>query len=212
MKTCLPISATMNERPGVVAIGTCFFVRGRTEGVKLVTCAHLTTRDTDYARMERWPTHFDLHVSRGNPVAVPLFGSDGASCSGKVYTDEGAMVDLVVLQVIESALHRSGPLAGVKVFDLAEPHAMPSRGDPIWSYGFPMSGTTWPQTQPNIIVGKYRALVENGAHEADLAAIPGHSGGPVVDAKGDLVGMAIGQTPDDVDRIIPLNIIELVAR
>ena len=75
-----------------------------------------------------------------------------------------------------------------------------------------MSGKTWPNAKPNVIRGTYRELLENGAHEAELAAIPGHSGGPVVDATGNLIGMTIGQTHDDVDRIIPLNIIEMIAR
>lgn len=212
MKICLPLSAALTEKPGIVAIGTCFFVRGRTEGVKLVTCAHLTTQDTNYARMERWPKHLDLHIAPGKPIALPLFRPDGAPCAGKVYTGEGAMVDLIVLQVVDAALYGGGPLAGLKIFDFTKPHAAPRRSDPIWSYGFPMSGTSWPQAQPNVIAGLYRRLLENGAHEAELAAIPGHSGGPVVDANGDLVGMAIGQTADDVDRIIPLNIIEMIAR
>lgn len=208
----LPLSANIRHRLGMVSTGTCFLVRGKAEGVKLVSCAHLATNDTDFQDSSRWPDTFQLHIwgrrsfdlaalAVENGIRGPVFG--------RVNTAEGTMVDVFTLSVVEAALE--GPLAGVRVFDLNDDAATPKEGDTVISYGYPLNGKTWPYAQPKSLEGIYHHKLSDGAHEVEIGMVPGHSGGPVLTKNGKLVGMGIGQQ-DVLDRVIPIDVISLIAR
>lgn len=209
---CLPISANLKERPGVVSVGTCFLVRGKSEGVKLVTCAHLATQDKNFADLTRWPAALELHIMGKASFPLPLFATEGAR-HGPAFqplkSAEGAMVDILALPVNPSAI--AGILAGVKIFDIISDIFDPKVGDSVASHGFPHINKTWPYEKANAIIGTYIRRVANGAHEAKMGLIDGHSGGPVTSTDGKLLGIGIGQE-GEFDRILPIDIIALLVR
>ena len=211
MKVCLPISAKLVEHSDKHGIGTCFLVRGKSEGVKLVTCAHLATEDVNFADLTRWPSFFSLYAARLSPIALALFATEHGPrrpTFQPLRVAGGVMADLVALPV-PNAL--SGTLTGVRVFDLAADSHSPSAGEEVVSYGFPFSGKPWPDAEPNKMVGPYLSRRQTGAHEAKIGMQKGHSGGPVLSKSGKLIGMGIGQQ-GDVDRIIAVDVIQLLVR
>jgi hypothetical protein len=208
----LPISANIRHRPGVVSTGTCFLVRGKAEGVKLVSCAHLATNDIQFQDLSRWPDTLQLHIWGNRSFDLPVLTVENGfrgPVFERVNSKEGVMVDLFTLNVVEAAL--AGPLGGVRVFDLSADAAKPKAGDRVISYGYPSVGETWPYAQPEMMEGIYHHKLADGAHEVEIGMVPGYSGGPVLDNDGKLLGMGIGQQ-EVLDRVIPLDVISLIAR
>lgn len=206
MPFCLPISTELKERHEEHSVGTCFFVGGRSRAIWMVTCAHLATNDTGFSDFSRWSPLFTLHFPSGGTASISVVSPSGYPLFRPVRTREGTMVDLVVLSVEGILTMLPNDLT---VFDLAEPHVAPGSGSAIASYGHPHLGDMWPGPLHEIQGAYYRRLAD-GAHEAHIGMIKGHSGGPVLTSRGELIGMGIGQN-EDVDRIIPLDIIELAA-
>ncbi|WP_146113047.1 trypsin-like peptidase domain-containing protein [Paracoccus yeei] len=212
MNICLPISAELKHKQGICSVGTCFLLRGKAEGVKLVTCAHLATQDIKFSDFSRWPSSFQLHIMGMQTFSLPLFvtvnGQHGPTFQ-PINTAEGAMVDLVALTVNDKAI--SGVLSGTKIFDVTSASVAPEPGEKVTSYGFPNVEKTWPYQKPKTMDGAYCGRIAKGAHEARIGMVEGHSGGPVLDGNGKLLGMGIGQQ-GELDRIIPVDILELVVR
>ncbi|XNY05229.1 trypsin-like peptidase domain-containing protein (plasmid) [Sinorhizobium meliloti] len=208
MELCLPISAQLTERPDLHSIGTAFFVRGHSGAIWLLTCAHLATKDTNYAALHRWPFVFSLHLPTRQTITLPLLTAGGEPRFTPVLTREGVMIDLVALS---AGPVPSNVLDNITIYDLSAPHAAPASGEIIESFGFPHIEEVWPPQNPSVMQGRYLRRLATGAHEAEIGMIPGHSGGPVMTMAGQLIGMGIGQSDAYVDRIIPLDVIELVA-
>lgn len=67
----------------------------------------------------------------------------------------------------------------------------PSQGEPIWVWGYPL-GTTI-ALEPSVAAGVVSATETAGGFIAlDVSGAPGNSGGPVVNAQGQVIGIMVG--------------------
>jgi len=208
---CFPISCGLVEKPGVFGIGTGFLARNAAGTVHLITTAHTATKDNDFRFLERWPNILSVVIDGG--CDFPLFRAkeDAREPRFRPFYSKEVMGDVLALP-IENAL--PAPLADFHVFDLMAPEVFPATGFEVTSYGFPHIREHWPYWPPNEMRGKYLMKQPNpGSHLAWIGIVEGHSGGPVLDQNGSLLGMGLGQIAEgEPDIIMPPNIILFAAR
>ncbi len=120
------------------------------------------------------------HVVRGAASIRVHFWAAKAQASGRqVLCDEGRDIAFVAIAVPEGtgALRfAAGP---------------PAQGDRVWVWGYPL-GTTI-ALEPSVAAGVVSATeTARGFLALDVSGAPGNSGGPVVDERGDVVGILVG--------------------
>jgi S1-C subfamily serine protease len=119
-----------------------------------------------------------------------------AECSEiKVTTDKG---DEHIARVI--ALDKQNDLAalraaGVESDPIRFRQGLPRLGEPVFAYGFPLNSLL--STSGTFGAGMVSALVglrdDSGRLQISVPVQPGNSGGPLLDAKGALVGIIVGK-------------------
>jgi len=117
----------------------------------------------------------NAHVLPADGAPLQARRGDGAVTLAAVPVLVGQGIDLAVLEVAEPAF-TPPPLAP----------GLPTAGAPIWALGTPLAGppvATGHALAPAALAGRGEGFI------AQLPALAGYSGGPVVDAGGRLLGL-----------------------
>ncbi|MCL8027594.1 serine protease [Nocardioides sp. BSK12Z-3] len=181
------------------------------ETVALVTAAHVAPRAQPTDAWASWPKSVTARLPSGGQVELILFEDRNLSSGGTAWSPaflwrptgrgDGSIEDILILnggvnfEAIESLASE------YPVFELPENLVLNS-SSPLRIFGYPVDVDMWPEEVE--VEGRF-IRVNGRMIEADLISREGHSGGPCLDDRGNLVGMIIGSNQDHeaAARIVP---------
>jgi S1-C subfamily serine protease len=181
------------EYPGEAASGSGFLIRAQGDTGYVVTNHHVITPEKDVPR-PRFGPRFRF-VPAGKPTITVVFASgtrEEEAARAEVAADDGD-ADLAVLRV-------RGVRSWPRPFDFRQQPPLVETM-PIYLFGFPFGeALAMHKGNPAITVGKGAVSSIRLDDRGELALVqidgdvnPGNSGGPVVDARGQLVGVTVAK-------------------
>ncbi|MQW06563.1 hypothetical protein GHK45_23405 [Sinorhizobium meliloti] len=170
------------------------------------TAAHVPTGDPEFWRFQDWPTSITLVFDDQRAGRIDLFDAGRRNLFKIPYhPNNQSFSDVLLLDYSEFLA--SYP---TKIYDLSSTQPTDLVGHQATLFGFPEDGSRkrpyWP---PHSAKGKITGLVGDKLL-GSMSVRLGHSGGPVVDEKGQAMGMAIG-SDDDIAAIVPWTILRMTA-
>ncbi|MCI0651953.1 MAG: trypsin-like peptidase domain-containing protein [Planctomycetes bacterium] len=143
----------------------------------------------------------NAHVVRPESLRIPGHEMEAVNIVVRVvFTDRSERLDVRVVTAIESeecdlALLKVEPFEDIPfIGDFGMTTPVPAVGSAIYLYGFPL-GQRALQEGDRMIVSTFRGILSRVVEpfiQVDAAVHPGNSGGPVVDAQGNIIGVVVG--------------------
>lgn len=184
-------------------VGSAFL--GATESmVYLITAAHVPPGTHPPSDWSLWPDTLTLHLVDGTRD-LDLFTRDRHRTPrfGYLRATDDLLADALWMPLGPMDQIGVDLLAQQKTYFLRDTVLAPP-GSPLEVHGFPTIGGTWPPTV-QIEHGSVLSVREGPMIEADITTVGGFSGGPALDAQGQLLGLHIGHDPEPTDpgQIVP---------